>query len=102
MHGVQARDEPAQAAASFSIEPLQQELPAKTACNFLIRGNFANARALEERLRCIDSELHEIFSFHVRSAFTRQCSIANERHMHAERSNLALQELASSSGAAAA
>ncbi|KAK9833148.1 hypothetical protein WJX74_008612 [Apatococcus lobatus] len=63
----QARDEPAQAAASFSIEPLQQELPAKTACNFLIRGNFANARALEERLRCIDSELHEVFSFPVRA-----------------------------------
>ena len=67
MFGVQTKDEqPGQIPASFSIEPLQQELPAKTACTFLIRGNFAVARILEERLRCIDSELREVFNFPVR------------------------------------
>ena len=65
---MQPRDEPVQAAASFSIEPASQELPAKSLCNFLIRGNFTTARALEERLRCIDMELHEVFNFPVRSA----------------------------------
>ncbi|KAK9837393.1 hypothetical protein WJX84_007955, partial [Apatococcus fuscideae] len=64
----QTKDEqPGQIPASFSIEPLQQELPAKTACTFLIRGNFAVARILEERLRCIDSELREVFNFPVRA-----------------------------------
>lgn len=64
---MQPRDEPGQAAASFSIEPLSQELPAKSVCNFLIRGNFAVARVLEERLRCIDMDIHEVFNFPVRS-----------------------------------